>query len=94
MKRIDGWLTLAYATFSALLLTLALVWQIQNTMSVVPVIAAGLCWGFGYLWFAALGWRARKKKRIVYAAAFLLLCACLLLGLVLCGFLLFFADNA
>lgn len=90
MKRIDGWLTLSFSGLCVLFLVLSFLCLLDHTANLLPLVAAAICWGAGFAWFARLGRLARGTKRRLYAVAFCMLCICLLLCLVLCGFFVFF----
>lgn len=85
MKRFDGWLTLAFSLLSLLFSILAFFFSYP-----LPLLAAAVCWGFGFVWFVRLGRLARGEKRTLYGVAFFILCATLLTCLILSVFLLFF----
>lgn len=90
MKRIDGWLTLSFSGLCALFLVVSFLCLLDHAATPLPLMAAAICWGFGFSWFSRLGRLARGQKRHIYAAAFCILCACLLFCLILCGFFIFF----
>lgn len=85
MKRFDGWLTLAFTVLCLLLILLSFF-----IPSPLPVIAAAVCWGFGFAWFVRLGRSARGQKRKIYKLSFYLLWLNLLACLALCVFLAVF----
>lgn len=85
MKRFDGWLTLVFSLLSLLFSILAFFFPYP-----LPLLAAAVCWGFGFLWFIRLGRLARGKKRRLYGVVFVVLCTTLLVCLGLSVFLLLF----
>ncbi len=88
MKQLRGWLTLSFAGLSALLMAVTLILGVTGEPVLTrAVIAAALCWGFGFLWFIRFGRLARGWLRRLYGVAFYVLCADLLLCLGLCWFI-------
>lgn len=85
MKRFDGWMILVLSILSLLFIIISFFLP-----SPILVITAAVCWGIGFIGFVRMGRRARGKKRRLYAMAFFILCAALMVCLILSVHLLFF----
>ena len=73
MKRRMSGLTLGFSLLSLGFIALAYMEQATT----LALVASAICWLAGFAWFIRLGRQAKGWQRYVFAAAFWVLCVCL-----------------